>query len=72
MLTFREERQWREWVDTHLVHTFSSNIYRTPHEALQAFQYISTVGNFNVIERILAKYFGAMLMYIIGKRLKKK
>ena len=68
----REERQWREWVDTKLVHTLSPNIYRTLGESLQAFDYISSVGNFNMMERVLAKYIGAVVMYILSKRLKKK
>ncbi|XP_011407993.2 PREDICTED: prostaglandin E synthase 2-like isoform X1 [Amphimedon queenslandica] len=68
----REEREWREWVDTHLVHTFSPNIYRTLRESWQAFQYISEVGNFNPLERAAARYFGTIMMYFIGKRIKKK
>ena len=68
----REEREWREWVDKKLVHALSPNIYRTPSEALQAFQYISTVGNFSMLERVAAKYFGAIIMYLISKRLKKR
>lgn len=68
----REEREWREWVDTHLVRTFSPNIYRTLNEAFRSFDYISSVGNFNVVEKFLSRYVGALVMYGIGKRLKKK
>ena len=68
----REERQWREWVDTHMVHTLSPNIYRTPREALQAFDYMSTVGNFSSFERVMAKYVGAAVMFGLSRRLKKK
>jgi hypothetical protein len=32
------------WVDNHLVHLLSPNIYRTPTEALQAFDYLTTSG----------------------------
>jgi len=32
------------WVDNHLVHLLSPNIYRTPKEALEAFDYLATSG----------------------------
>eukprot|EP00271_Cylindrocystis_brebissonii_P009178 TRINITY_DN23859_c0_g1_i1.p1 TRINITY_DN23859_c0_g1~~TRINITY_DN23859_c0_g1_i1.p1 ORF type:complete len:255 (+),score=76.01 TRINITY_DN23859_c0_g1_i1:2-766(+) len=67
-----EEARWRKWVDEHLVHLLSPNIYRTPAEALEAFDYITTSGNFTAWERTSAKYFGASAMYFIGKKLKKK
>ena len=41
-------------------------------ESLEAFEYISSVGNFNAVERVGAKYVGAVAMYIIGRRLKKR
>ena len=59
-------------MDDKLVHVLPPNIYRTPSEALQAFDYISQVGNFNFFERVAAKYLGAFSMYFIGKMLKKK
>lgn len=34
----------RRWVDNHLVHVLSPNIYRTPSEALESFDYITTHG----------------------------
>jgi hypothetical protein len=49
------------WVDNHLVHLLSPNIYRTPKEALEAFDYLATSG----------KYNGATAIFFIGKRLKK-
>ena len=55
-----------------MVHTLSPNIYRTPREALQAFDYMSDVGNFSTMERVLAKYVGAIVMFAIAKKLKKK
>jgi len=67
-----EEEKWRRWVDEHLVHLLSPNIYRTPKEALQAFDYLTTSGNFSTMERATGKYFGAAAMYFIGKRLKKR
>ncbi|CAI5515727.1 unnamed protein product [Closterium sp. Naga37s-1] len=60
------------WVDGHLVHLLSPNIYRSPSEALEAFDYIATNGNFTAWERMMAQYFGAGAMYVIGKKLKKK
>ncbi len=59
-------------MDQKLIHTLSPNIYRTPSEALQAFKYISSVGNFNRFERVAAKYCGALIMFVLSKRLKKK
>eukprot|EP00246_Nothoceros_aenigmaticus_P002790 TRINITY_DN13657_c0_g1_i2.p1 TRINITY_DN13657_c0_g1~~TRINITY_DN13657_c0_g1_i2.p1 ORF type:complete len:149 (+),score=22.83 TRINITY_DN13657_c0_g1_i2:249-695(+) len=50
----------------------SPNIYRSPREALQAFDYITTNGNFTALERATGKYVGAAAMYIISKRLKKR
>ncbi|CAM6089798.1 unnamed protein product [Calypogeia fissa] len=67
-----EEEQWRRWVDDHLVHLLSPNIYRSPTEALEAFGYIAESGNFSTTERVTAKYFGAAAMYFISKRLKKR
>lgn len=59
-------------MDQKLVHALSPNIYRTLSESLQAFQYISSVGNFSAIERIAAKYCGTVIMYLLSKHLKKK
>ena len=59
-------------MDNKLVHVLPPNIYRTPSESLQAFDYISKVGNFNIFERVAAKYLGAFGMYFIAKLLKKK
>ncbi|CAN8287466.1 unnamed protein product [Cochlearia groenlandica] len=67
-----EETKWRKWVDNHLVHLLSPNIYRNTSEALESFDYITTHGNFSFTERIVAKYAGATAMYFVSKRLKKK
>ncbi|KAF5455744.1 hypothetical protein F2P56_025290 [Juglans regia] len=67
-----EERKWRGWVDNHLVHVLSPNIYRTTSESLESFDYITTHGNFSFTERIIAKYAGAAAMYFVSKKLKKK
>jgi microsomal prostaglandin-E synthase 2 len=68
----REEREWRQWVDEKLVHTLAPNIYRTPGEALSAMKYISSVGNFSFVERVAAKYGGAVAMFFLGKKLRKR
>ncbi|KAK8646410.1 hypothetical protein V6N13_120197 [Hibiscus sabdariffa] len=39
-----EEKKWCEWVDNHLVHVLSPNIYRSTSEALESFDYITTHG----------------------------
>jgi len=71
-----EERKWRRWTDDVLVHTLSPNVYRTPTEALAAFQWFDEVGDwpnlFQAWERYLVVYVGALVMYLIGKRLKKR
>lgn len=72
----KKERKWRAWVDETLVHTLSPNVYRTPSEALQAFNYFSQVGeweaNFSFFDRLVVIYVGAIAMYFVGKILKKR
>ncbi|KAK6115172.1 hypothetical protein DH2020_007441 [Rehmannia glutinosa] len=67
-----EVKKWRGWVDNHLVHLLSPNIYRSTSEALESFDYITSHGNFSFTERIAAKYAGAAAMYFVSKKLKKK
>ncbi|KAL8132800.1 uncharacterized protein LOC141712246 [Apium graveolens] len=67
-----EEKQWRCWVDNHLVHMLSPNIYRNTSEALESFDYITSNGNFGFTEKITVKYAGAAAMYFVSKNLKKK
>jgi len=70
------ERKWRKWVDDKLVHMLSPNVYRTPSEALEAFRWFSVAGDweqhFSWWERELVIYLGAAVMFLLGKRLKKK
>ncbi|XP_033643439.1 prostaglandin E synthase 2-like [Asterias rubens] len=68
----KEEKQWREWVDHVLVHYIPPNIYRNPSESIQAFSYISSHGKYNAIEKFVIKYAGAMGMFFVAKKLKKK
>eukprot|EP00240_Pyramimonas_obovata_P005369 CAMPEP_0118934676 /NCGR_PEP_ID=MMETSP1169-20130426/13953_1 /TAXON_ID=36882 /ORGANISM="Pyramimonas obovata, Strain CCMP722" /LENGTH=387 /DNA_ID=CAMNT_0006877603 /DNA_START=73 /DNA_END=1237 /DNA_ORIENTATION=- len=68
-----EEQKWREWVDDRLVHVITPNIYRTVGESIQAFDYITTKGNFTIVERYAAQVVGVTMMYALSKlRLKKK
>jgi len=71
-----EERKWRKWVDDTLVHTLSPNVYRSPTEALQAFQWFDKAGDwekhFATWERYLVIYMGATVMWLLGKSLKKR
>ncbi|KAJ9542411.1 hypothetical protein OSB04_028917 [Centaurea solstitialis] len=67
-----EAQKWRGWVDNHLVHVLSPNIYRSPSEALESFDYITAHGNFSFSERLVAKYGGAAAMYFVSKKLKKR
>ncbi|XP_027359110.1 prostaglandin E synthase 2 [Abrus precatorius] len=67
-----EETKWRRWVDNHLVHVLSPNIYRNTSEALESFEYITSNGNFSFMEKISVKYAGAAAMYFVSKNLKKK
>ena len=65
-----EERRWRKWVDDELVHSLSPNVYRTPSEALAAFQWFSQVGGWEQLfpawERYLVIYLGASVMWLLG------
>ncbi|KAI9910554.1 hypothetical protein PsorP6_011038 [Peronosclerospora sorghi] len=68
----QEEETWRQWVDQQLIVLTPPNIYRTLPEALEAFNYCLTEGNFTAFERRMAKYTGALVMYWIAKQSKKK
>jgi hypothetical protein len=73
---FSEERKWRQWVDNDLVHVLSPNVYRSLEESLESFRWFSTAGNweenFPKWERLMVIYVGALAMYFISKRLKKR
>lgn len=71
-LNSEEETKWLGWVDGHLVHVLSPNIYRSASEALESFDYITSHGNFSFMERATAKFAGAVAMYFVAKKLKKK
>ncbi|KAK3087279.1 hypothetical protein FSP39_003980, partial [Pinctada imbricata] len=72
----KEERMWRKWVDDKFVHTISPNVYRTLRESYTTFQWFSKAGEwesiFDNVSRMVVIYSGALVMYFIGRRLKKK
>lgn len=72
----RDERKWRAWADTHLVHLISPNVYTTWPEALETFEWFSKTGEWDTTfprwERNLMVYVGAAAMWAISKRLKKR
>jgi len=68
----KEERKWRKWVDNTFVHTLSPNIYRTPSEAMQAFEYFTKQSKFSTFEKYTTYLAGPFVMYIIGKHVKNK
>ncbi|TYZ62136.1 hypothetical protein PybrP1_005071 [[Pythium] brassicae (nom. inval.)] len=71
-VSLEEEERWRKWVDDKLIVLTSPNIYRTFPESLQAFDYCLTEGKFSATERYMSKYAGAVAMFFIAKKLKKK
>ena len=46
------EEKWRNWTDDKLVHILPPNIYSTPTEALEAFEYLSEVTNFTTWQKL--------------------
>ena len=67
------EQKWVNWVDDCLIHLLPPNIYRTPSQALQAFDYITkTSGDFSNFQKFAIRYIGATVMYFVAKRSKKK
>lgn len=71
-LAASREREWLTWVDDHLIHLISPNIYRSPTESLQAFDYIVENAKFTAWQRMSIRYSGALAMYMVAKKIKKK
>jgi microsomal prostaglandin-E synthase 2 len=65
---------WCKWVDDHLVHFLPANIYRTPTEAIESFDYLlDPQYSFSASERFAARYIGASVMYLVTRyKLNKK
>ncbi|KAG7202393.1 hypothetical protein KM043_018709 [Ampulex compressa] len=70
------ERNWRKWADEVFVHMLSPNVYRTLGESYKTFQWFSQTGKweeyFPLWERLVIINVGAIAMWLIGKRLKKR
>eukprot|EP01080_Neovahlkampfia_damariscottae_P012403 gene12403-6070_t len=64
--------EWNEFADKKLAVTLLPNLYKNYSDALEAFNYISRVPNWNLVQRIWLKYFGAFFMRMLKKRLMKK
>ncbi|CAF1503087.1 unnamed protein product, partial [Didymodactylos carnosus] len=73
---FKLERKWREWIDNTFVHTLSPNIYHTINEAINSFRWFSQAGEWEQIfpwyERFFITYIGAVVMYGVSGKLKRK
>jgi len=68
-----EEAKWRKWVDEWFVRVITTNIYRSWGESVQTFDYITEHAlNFGPVERASSRYVGAVGMYFIAKKMKKK
>jgi len=74
--TRKEERKWRKWTDEKFIHMISPNVYRTPRESWDAFQYFSEYGqwekHFSTFDRYLVLVVGTIAMWGIAKMLKKR
>ncbi len=68
-----DEERWRRWVDERLVRLLTVNIYRNARESFQTFDYITESScNFGFFEREAARVVGAIMMWGISGRLRKK
>ncbi|XP_067941123.1 prostaglandin E synthase 2-like [Watersipora subatra] len=76
MAELREEREWRSWVDNNLVHVLSPNAYRTLSESFESFHWFSEAGDWEKsmtsFSRYTCIYLGALVMWAIGGRLKRR
>lgn len=66
-----EEAAQLAWVSNKLIHTLSPNLYATLSEAVESFDYI-TQRNFPAWSALATKYIGAVAMYGVTKKLKKR
>lgn len=67
-----EEKKWLKWLEDYFIHLIAPNIYRTPSESLQTFEYIADNSKFSTWERSTIRYTGAAAMYFVGRKIKKK
>ncbi|KAI0564438.1 Glutaredoxin [Gracilaria domingensis] len=67
-----DEKKWLKWLDDYFIHLIAPNIYRTPTESLQTFEYIADNSKFSAWQRSTIRYTGAAAMYFVGRKIKKK
>eukprot|EP00871_Galdieria_phlegrea_P000819 jgi/Galph1/1738/GphlegSOOS_G416.1 len=67
-----EQKKWLDWVDDCFIHLLPPNIYRTPKEAVESFDYILQHGKFGRWQQETTRWFGGMTMFLVAKRLKSK
>jgi microsomal prostaglandin-E synthase 2 len=70
--TTKSDEEWLDWVDNHLIHLITPNIYRTAAESLQTFEYIADNAKFSAWQRFSVRYTGAAAMYFVGRKAKTK
>ena len=66
----REEVRWRQWADDWLVNLIKPNIFRSPAEALAAYEHQVQEGNYGAVEGVIIKHAGAFYMFFLSKLLK--
>ncbi|XP_012693355.2 prostaglandin E synthase 2-like [Clupea harengus] len=65
----RDEVKWRHWADDWLLCILAPNVYRSPAEALEAYEHIVLEGNYGLVEGVVIKYVGAFTMFFLSKLL---
>ena len=68
-MRFRDEVKWRHWADDWLLCILAPNVYRSPAEALEAYEHIVLEGNYGLVEGVVIKYVGAFTMFFLSKLL---
>ena len=68
-----EEERWRQWVDSHLIFLTAPNLYTSLSASLQSMDYIMSNTSLPLSQRLLSKYVGGPMMFLVTEfKLKKK
>jgi microsomal prostaglandin-E synthase 2 len=68
-----DEERWRQWVDSHLIFLTAPNLYTSLSASLQSMDYIMSNTSLPLSQRLLSKYVGGPMMYLVTEfKLKKK
>ena len=68
-----DEDKWRGWVDSHLIFLTAPNLYTSLPASLTAMDYIMSQTSLPLTQRLLSKYVGGPMMYLVSEyKLKKK